>query len=253
MLVCKRIQQVCLLVRTPTVLYNRLMFHNKVCLNSSSVLVSSTVSHVYCNMIRPIVCFITPAFGHMLWFSKTGLSWIQIPVHQKHGHHSISVNRWGMLVDYSSCLQTAIRRRKGARRWWPHSGQRLLRTLLGKPLRTLLCTWNGISLSLFCQWLCMEAIKIWFFFTFKCLFSVTQQNVSSFSLWVFRCLPFFSSLLSSTCPMGMIACMWMLPSSRPSGVWPLSAQEARLHKVDIFLVNKQTFWVEIQFSKQPTF
>lgn len=70
------------------------------------------------------------------------------------------------------------------------------------------------------------------------LFSVTQQNVSALSLWIFLCLPFFSSFFSSICPMGMIAYMWMQHSSRPFGVWPLSAQEARLHKVDVFLTNR---------------
>lgn len=44
----------------------------------------------------------------------------------------VCVCRWGLLVDYSPCVQTEVRRRESESGWWPDSGQRVVWTLSGE-------------------------------------------------------------------------------------------------------------------------
>lgn len=207
-----------------------------------------------CNIIRPIVYCIPPVFSHMLWSCKTGLSWIQNPVHQ-----NMSIIRY--LWTGEAC-------------WWtihPASKQRSEgeKVRVGDDLILVSVSSERYLVSHYEPYLALQIEFLCHYVLSQCSFmkqetendqdliflyswlprsvSVTQQNVSALSLWICLCPPFFSSLLSSTCPMEMIACMWTQHSSRPSGVWPPSAQEARLHKVEICLTKKQTFLDQIQF------
>lgn len=44
--------------------------------------------------------------------------------------------RWGLLVDHPPCVQTEIRRRESAHRWWPHPCQRVFRAI---PCKCIIC------------------------------------------------------------------------------------------------------------------
>lgn len=176
---------------------------------------------------------------------------MQSPVHQRHVHHKI-LHLWPGEACWWTIHPASKQRSEGEK---VRVGDDLILVSVSSE-RYLVSHYLGLSigmaLSLFSACMIIAIKQSWFDFFFlltACFFFSHQQNVSAPSLWVFLCLPLLCSCLSSTCPTGMTACMWTQHSSRPSGVWPPSAREARLHKVGSWLtLFKSSFPNNLQYT-----